>query len=153
MTKYSYDLIEESHGLALWKRSDGKRCVTTIDRDKAQVTSFMHRDNPPTGGVWFARICDRGIEYVATGYSPDYAIRIYRREVAERMEREREIAAANQLPIEEYPQTVVTYQLADLPGEITLCRSCSHEYPETHKGRIGPVSHGARDGYCEICQR
>lgn len=40
---------------------------------------------------------------------------------------------------------VVTYRLAHLPAEVTLCAACV----AVHKTPLGAVSHGERPGHCE----
>ena len=81
---YTYDLIDESHGYEMHRRSDGKFSVV-FTRD-GQVFSAMPGDMPQDGGQWVARDCDSGISYVAGGYSRSYARRKFHEFVAEASE-------------------------------------------------------------------
>jgi hypothetical protein len=78
MTKYT--ITEERNGYALVELdSDTSRCtVIRIDRDRGQVYSAMPTDLPRGGGLWFARISDCGIDYVAKLYSRSYARRMFK---------------------------------------------------------------------------
>jgi hypothetical protein len=44
---------------------------------------------------------------------------------------------------------VITYQLAYIAGERTLCPTCAES---RLPWSLGPVSHGLREGSCEWCQ-
>ena len=84
--KWSYELLSEEYGFALWRATRGdsvKWSVTVIDRDKGQIYSCMPGDDPPGGGLWCAGITDFGVAYVAGRYSKSYATRKYRELVRE----------------------------------------------------------------------
>ncbi len=76
-----YTTILESEGLQcirLVKANNVNRyTVVLVDYDKGQVYDAMPNDGPTDGGKWCAKICDRGIDYVASLYSESYARRIY----------------------------------------------------------------------------
>ena len=44
---------------------------------------------------------------------------------------------------------VVTYRLANVGGQVSLCDECVDEYNKYVP--LGPVSHGLHDGACESC--
>ena len=47
-------------------------------------------------------------------------------------------------------QTVITYQLAYLPGQVASL--CAPHDDDPRFGALGPVSHGAHRGECDACR-
>jgi len=76
-----WEMVEETAGeqfLLLRRTTDGKMTVVEYSREHGQVYSAMPGDMPEGSGRWYARFSDAGIDYVASGYSPSYARRIFR---------------------------------------------------------------------------
>ncbi|MCL5962588.1 MAG: hypothetical protein M1358_25285 [Chloroflexi bacterium] len=70
---HTFELVDEYHGVAMWRRDDGKFAITCIDRNAGQVYSYLRSDKPAQPSTnWFAAISDCGIDYVAGAYSESY---------------------------------------------------------------------------------
>jgi len=78
----TYETIRTAGTYHLLQRDDGKRTVVEIANH--QVFDMMPGDAPLSGGRYFARATDAGINSVASWYSRSYANRIFRSIASER---------------------------------------------------------------------
>ena len=80
----TWEWVKRAHGIALLRRKeDGKMTVVAHSANNSQVYSYMPGDKPKGGGQWMAHANNEGIDYVANGYSPSYARRVFREAIAE----------------------------------------------------------------------
>lgn len=74
-----FEIIKDSGSLWLLRKvGTDKYSVVSYDRSKGQVYSYMPTDHPAGGGLWFGRMNDSGVAYVANfRYSKSYATKMF----------------------------------------------------------------------------
>lgn len=82
-----FKLVHGERGFSIWRNIETCQFhVTRTDLTNQQVSSIVPGDMPSNGGVWMAKLSDKGIAFVSRGYSKTYAMEIYRQCVSEAKE-------------------------------------------------------------------